>query len=318
MPIYNLRYRAINQEGTNIQKRLTLFFYYCIKFVLQNSYSGSGAHRKNEMASIQSAVLDLKRLDLLANGHSSIHNMDARAKVLVTVVFTLCVVSYNRYELTSLFPFFIFPIVMLSLSGLPALFIIRKIALLCPFVLAVGIFNPVFDREALVHLGSIGISGGWISFASILTRSILTVGSAFILVGSTGFTSVCQALESLGMPQVFAVQLLFLYRYIFVLTEESGRASRARELRSCGKKGEGIRSFSSMVGHLLLRTWGRAERIHTAMLARGFTGQFHASRQSHFGVAEIRFVLGWSALLIFMRWQNVSQLLGSLVTRLLP
>lgn len=268
------------------------------------------------MAAIQSAVLDLKRLDLLANGNSSIHKLDARAKVLVTIIFTLCVVSYNRYELTPLLPFFLFPIIMLSAAGLPPLFILKKIVLLCPFVLAVGIFNPVFDREIVTHLGSIAISGGWISFFSILTRSILTVGSAFILVGVTGFNAVCQALESLGMPQVFAVQLLFLYRYIFVLTEESARASRARELRSCGKKGEGIRSFSSLIGHLLLRTWGRAERIHTAMLARGFTGQFHATRQSNFGMPEIKFVVGWSALFIFMRWQNLSQLLGSLVTRL--
>jgi cobalt/nickel transport system permease protein len=273
---------------------------------------------KNKMASIHSAVLDLKRLDLLANGTSTIHRLDARAKVLVTIVFTLCVVSYNRYELTALFPFFIFPVVMISLSGLPPLFILKKIVLLCPFVLAVGIFNPVFDREIILQLGPLGISGGLISFASILARSVLTVGTAFILVGVTGFTAVCQALERLGMPQVFAVQLLFLYRYIFVLTEESGRASRARELRSCGKKGNGIRSFGSMIGHLLLRTWRRAERIHSAMLARGFTGQFHAGRQSHFGGIEISFVLGWCTFFIFLRWQNVSQLMGSLVTRLLP
>jgi cobalt/nickel transport system permease protein len=270
------------------------------------------------MASIHKAVLDLKNLDLLANANSPIHRLDARAKVLVTVIFILSVVSYNRYELTALFPFFVFPVIMISLSGLSPLFILKKIALLCPFVLAVGIFNPVFDREILMNFGSIGVSGGWISFASILTRSVLTVGTAFILVGVTGFTAVCQALERLGMPQVFAVQLLFLYRYIFVLTEESGRASRARELRSCGKKGQGINSFGSMVGHLLLRTWGRAERIHSAMLARGFTGKFHASRQLHFGWAEIRFVVGWSTLFILLRWQNVSQFLGSLVTRLLP
>jgi len=265
------------------------------------------------MASIHSAVLDLKRLDLLANGNSTIHRLDARAKVLVTLVFIICVVSQNRYELAALFPFFIFPAVIISLAGLPPLFILRKIILLCPFVLAVGIFNPVFDREILLQLGPLGISGGWISFASILTRSVLTVGAALILVGVTGFTAVCQALERLGMPQVFAVQLLFLYRYIFVLAEESGRASRARELRSCGKKGLGIRSFGSLAGHLLLRTWQRAERIHMAMLARGFSGIFHVHRQPCFGATEFLFVFGWSAIFFFLRLQNVSQFLGLLV-----
>ncbi|MBK5275035.1 MAG: cobalt ECF transporter T component CbiQ [Desulfuromonadales bacterium] len=265
------------------------------------------------MASLHSAVLDLRRLELMANGDSTIHRLDARAKVLVTLVFIICVVSYTRYELAALFPFFIFPVVMVSLTGIPPLFIIGKLALLCPFVLAMGLFNPVFDREILVQLGTLGISGGWISFASILTRSILTVGTAFILVGTTGFTAVCRALERLGMPQVFAVQLLFLYRYIFVLTEESGRASRARELRSCGKKGLGIRSFGSMTGHLLLRTWQRAERVHMAMLARGFSGEFRTHHVSRFGWAEITFITVWSGLLIFMRIFNIPHLLGALL-----
>jgi cobalt/nickel transport system permease protein len=265
------------------------------------------------MASLHSAVLDLKRLDLLANGSSTIHRLDARAKVLVTLVFIICVVSFSRYELTALFPFVIFPVVMISLAGLPLRFLLRKIIMICPFVLAVGIFNPVFDRQILLQLGPLGISGGWISFASILARSLLTVGAAYILVGTTGFSAVCQAFERLGMPQVFAVQLLFLYRYIFVLTAESGRASRARELRSCGKRGQGIRSFGSLTGHLLLRTWQRAERIHMAMLARGFTGEFHARRQSGFGIAEILFVLGWSMLFIVLRMQNATQMMGSLV-----
>jgi cobalt/nickel transport system permease protein len=266
------------------------------------------------MASIHSAVLDLKNLDLLAHGTTTIHRLDARAKVLVTLVFIICVVSYSRYELAALFPFFIFPVVMISLAGLPPLFILKKIILVCPFVLAVGIFNPLSDREILLQLGPLGISGGWISFASILARSVLTVGSAFILVGVTGFNAVCQALERLGMPQVFAVQLLFLYRYIFVLTEESGRASRARELRSCGKKGLGIRSFGSLIGHLLLRTWQRAERIHMAMLARGFSGEFRTARHSRFGAPELRFVLAWSTLFIFLRLKDVPHLLGRLVT----
>lgn len=268
------------------------------------------------MASIQSAVLDLKRLDMMGRGSTSLHRIDARAKVVVTLVFIVCVVSYGRYEVAALFPFFIYPAVMIALSTIPLNFVARKIALFIPFILVIGAFNPLFDREIILQLGSVGVSGGWVSYASILVRSILTVGAAFVLVGVSGFTSVCQALERLGIPQVFAVQLLFLYRYIFVLAEEGDRASRARELRSCGKRGLGIRSFSSLIGHLLLRTWQRAERIHMAMLSRGFTGTFHSSVHSGFGLPEIRFVLLWSTLFIFLRIRNISQLLGSLVTEL--
>ena len=270
------------------------------------------------MTSLNAAVIDLKRLDLLADSNSRIHSLDARAKVLVTFLFIVSVVSFGRYELARLLPFFIFPAVMIALSNLPPLYLARKVALITPFVLMVGLFNPVFDRAVLYQIHQLGISGGWISLLSLLIRSSLTVGAEFILVGTTGFTAVCQALERMGIPQLFAVQLLFLHRYLFVLADETGRAARARELRSCGKKGRGIASFSSLAGHLLLRTWLRAERIHTAMLARGFVGQFHAHRQSRFGASELCFLLGWSSLFIVLRSFDISGALGALCTGTIP
>lgn len=266
------------------------------------------------MSSIDSAILDFKRLDLLASGDTGLHRLDAKAKVIVTAVFVLLVISYDRYELSALFPFFIFPAAMIAAGNLPFSYIARKILLLCPFVIVVGIFNPLIDRAVMLQAGPLAISGGWLSFFSIMVRSILTVGSAFILLALTGFTGVCQALEELGMPRPFAVQLLFLYRYIFVLTEEGGRAARARQLRSCGKKGMGMASFGTLIGHLLLRTWQRAERVHIAMLSRGFDGRFHSGRQTSFGMRELIFVAGWATFLIALRVMNITQTIGSLVT----
>ena len=269
------------------------------------------------MASIDGALLDFKSLDSLANGDTTLHRLDPRAKVLVTLVFIVTVISFGRYELSAMFPFIVFPAAMVALGNLPVRFIAKKILLLCPFVLVVGIFNPLFDREVLLQLGPLAISGGWVSFASIAIRSILTVAAALVLLGVTGFSAICRALEKLGMPQAFAVQLLCLYRYIFVLTEEGARASRARELRSCGEKGLGLRVYGSLLGHLLLRTWLRAERIHMAMLARGFRGEFHTRREFRFGMGELLFLGGWSAIFITMRYFNVSRLLGAFVTGLI-
>lgn len=269
------------------------------------------------MSSIHTAVLDLRRLDLLANGDSSIHRLDARSKVLVTIVFIFFVVSFKKQELGGILPYFIFPAVMLALSDLPLFFIVRKIAMICPFILAVGIFNPLIDHEILVRIGPFGISGGWLSFFSIIVRSILTAGAGFILVGTTGFTAVCQALQRLGMPRLFAMQLLFLYRYIFVLTEEGSRVSRARELRSFGKKGLGMKNFGSMVGYLLLRTWQRAERIHLAMLSRGFTDEFHTRRTDRFGVKEFTFVTAWSAIFLLFRLHNIPHIIGYQIAHIL-
>jgi cobalt/nickel transport system permease protein len=266
------------------------------------------------MTSIDGALLDFKRLDLLAFGDTALHRLDARAKVIVTALFVMLVISHDRYELAALFPFFIFPAAMIAAGNLPFAYIARKVLLLCPFVIVVGIFNPLIDRTIVLHLGSLAVSGGWLSFFSIITRSILTVGSAFTLLALTGFPGACRALEQLGMPRPFAVQLLFLYRYIFVLTEEGGRAARAGQLRSCGKKGLGVKSFGGMIGNLLLRTWQRAERVHIAMLSRGFDGRFHTSRQTAFGIRECIFIVGWALLLITLRTVDITRFIGSIIT----
>lgn len=270
------------------------------------------------MISINAAVIDLKRLELLADSDTTIHTLDARAKVLVTLVFIVSVVSCSRYELARLIPFCIFPAVIIPLANLPPLFLARKIALICPFVAMIGFFNPVFDHTVLYQIGQVAITGGWISLVSLFLRSLLTVGAAFILIGTTGFAAVCQALEQLGIPRLFTVQLLFLHRYIFVLADETCRASRARELRSCGKRGLGVVSFSSLAGHLLLRTWQQAARIHTAMLSRGFVGEFHARRQSRFGVLELCYLLGWSSLFVTLRMFDISGTIGTVVTGIFP
>ena len=271
------------------------------------------------MLAIDGSFLDFKQLDLLAMRQTPVHRLDPRAKVLTTLCFILCVVSFHRYEISAMLPFLIYPAALIAVGGLPCGYILRKMLIVIPFALVIGIFNPVFDRQVLMQLGSLDIWGGWISCISILIRAILTASVAIVLVAVTGFPAICEALEKMGMPKVFAVQLLFLYRYIFVLTDEGVRTARARQLRTFGKRGFGIRQFGSLVGHLLLRTWDRAERIHMAMLARGFAGDFHTTRQqSHFGRQEVIFMGGWIALFILLRLYNAPQMLGGLFTGTMP
>jgi cobalt/nickel transport system permease protein len=271
------------------------------------------------MLSIDGTFLDFKQLDLLAMRQTAVHRLDPRAKVLTTLLFVICVVSFDRYTISAMLPFLVFPAALLAAGDLPVGIILRKIMIVVPFALMIGLFNPLFDRQVILQFGSLDVWGGWISCASILLRALLTASAAIILVATTGFPAICEALEKLGMPQVFAVQLIFLYRYIFVLTDEGVRTARARQLRTFGKRGLGLRQFGSLVGHLLLRTWERAERIHMAMLARGFAGEIHTTRpQSRFGRAEWFFMAGWTSLFLLLRLTNLPQLLGGLLTGTMP
>jgi hypothetical protein len=56
-------------------------------------------------------------------------------------------------------------VVLIAVGNLPPGYLAKKILLAAPFALFIGICNPLLDRAVLVHLGPIGISGGWVSFA---------------------------------------------------------------------------------------------------------------------------------------------------------
>jgi len=268
------------------------------------------------MLKIDRNLLDIGMMDTLAMGDSPLHRLDPRAKLIATMAFIVSVVSFGKYELTALLPFFAYPLIQVTAGGLPPSYLARKVLIVSPFALFVGMFNPLMDRDILVTIGDVGISGGWISFVSILLRFTLTVSAALVLISLTGFNSVCSALEKLRVPRTFVVQLLFLYRYIFVLVEEAARMSRARALRSFDSRGMGFKPFVSLLGNLLLRTLDRAQRIHTAMCCRGFDGHVPALRPMRFGAADLRHVLFWTALFAALRFYNPPLLLGLWITGL--
>ena len=265
------------------------------------------------MSRLETAFYDLGRLDLLSEKNTPVHRLDPRVKVVITLLFIIYVVSFDRYEVARLLPFFLFPAVLVGMADLPFYYLWRKLLLVSPFVLFIGIFNPFLDREILLQIGPFGISGGWISLLSILLRFILSAGAGLLLIATTGFPAICMALESLGAPKVFTVQLLMLYRYLFVLVEESIRMMRAYTLRSVAKKKIGYTVFRNLLGNLLLRTLDRAQRIHMAMLSRAFTGEIMIARQFRFGTAELFSLAGSIVLLTFMRFVDVAEFLGKIL-----
>lgn len=149
---------------------------------------------------IDRAFYDIGHLDNMAEADTLLHRLDPRAKILTTAVFVVSVVSFDKYEITGLLPFFLFPAVLIGIGNFPLGFLLRKLLFVSPFVLFIGIFNPWLDRTVALQLGPVAITGGWLSFLSLLLRFTLTVGAALLLIASTGFTTLCMALEKLGRP----------------------------------------------------------------------------------------------------------------------
>ena len=121
----------------------------------------------------------------------------------------------------------------------------------------------------------------------------------------------------LKVPRVLTLQCLLLYRYIFVLASEIARMHKAWKLRSFSSGHIPLKILGSLAGHSLLRSFDRAERIHMAMLGRGFTGEINLSQRLTFRGPDLLFVLGWTAFFLLARCYNLPVLLGQTVIGLL-
>lgn len=257
--------------------------------------------------------IEVGRMDDLARLDTAAHRLDARAKAVATLAFIGIVMSFPSHMVSGLMPFFFYPVVLLAVGRIPPGYIVRKVLVAMPFALLIGIFNPLLDREPVAAVGPIIISGGWISFASIMLRFVLTVGAALALVACTGMYRLGAGLEQLGIPRVFVVQLLFLYRYLFVVADEGAKMMRAVELRSGGTRSPRFRVYASVIGHLLLRSLDRAERVYRAMMARGFDGEIRLLRGTTLHWTDYAFVIGWTAFFAVARVWNLADGFGKLV-----
>jgi len=263
------------------------------------------------MPRIGSALQELRAIESLAARDTPLARQDPRAKLVATLLFVVTAASFERYVVAGLLPLALFPTVLAARGDIQGRLLARALWLASPLAVMVGLFNPLFDRAPMVELAGIDVSGGWVSFASILVRFALTVSAALVLVAGTGMPMLCAALGRLGVPQSFVTQLLLVYRYAFVLVDEAARMATARRLRAPDQPRPGLSVYTAMVGHLLVRAVDRAQRVHRAMIARGFDGEVLPTRALRWRAADTVFVVGWCAWFALVRSVDLPGSLGA-------
>ena len=226
-------------------------------------------------------------LDRYKEGESLIHYLDPRVKVVVTVLFILSNVLLPDGAWLAFALAWGLVLVTSALSGLGLSYAVRRSFVALPFALAAVTIIFTLPGEPLVawqvgpwHL--VATDAGLVRFASIVMRTWLSVQMAILLTATTRFPDLIHALHHLHVPQLLVAIISFMYRYLFVLTDEAMRLMRAREARSArpleGRGGGSIawraRVTGNMVGQLFLRSYERSDRVYNAMLARGYQGQF--------------------------------------------
>ncbi|HZZ85293.1 MAG TPA: energy-coupling factor transporter transmembrane component T [Anaeromyxobacteraceae bacterium] len=236
------------------------------------------------------SLVAARALDRLGYADSPLHRRDARAKLLVCAAFVLGVSSFPRYELAGLLPFFLVPAALAAFGRVPLRPVLGLVLAASPFAILVGLANPFLDTRVAARVAGVAVSGGLLSFASILLRFALCTSTLLLLVATTPMPRLAAGLRRLGSPAALTVQVQMLYRYLFLLVAEGERLSAARLLREPGRRLPRFATARGMLSMLLHRTWERGDRVHRCMQVRGFQGELPTLAAARFGTADALFL----------------------------
>src|SRR4030042_109788 len=106
-----------------------------------------------------------------------VHRLDPRAKVIATVLFLFTVISFPKYEVVALAPFFLFPVLLMAVGEIPILFIAKKMIIVSPFAIFIGIFNPFLDTRTAAVIAGIPVFAGLLSFLSLFIKFSLPISA---------------------------------------------------------------------------------------------------------------------------------------------
>ena len=154
----------------------------------------------------------------------------------------------------------LFPVAGYQLAGLPMRLCFQKLRMVLPLVCAVGLLNPLFDRQIVVQVGTLAVSGGVLSMLTLILKGVFCLLASFLLMATTTIEAICRALRQLHVPKLLTNLLLLTFRYVGLLLSEVAVMQQAYSLRAPGQKGIHISAWGSFLGQLLLRSM-RSTRV---------------------------------------------------------
>ena len=267
------------------------------------------------MNPMEKALRELGEMDELAARTSPLHRLHPAAKLFVTLVHIVLVLSFGKYELSGLFPMLLVPVLLFQIAGIALHTCFYKLRLVLPLVLAVGLFNPLLDRAPLLTLGSLAVSGGVVSMLTLTLKGVYCLTASFLLVATTPVDSLCAALRRLHVPGLLVTLLLLTWRYAGLLTEELASMTNAYRLRAPGQKGIQVSAWGSFLGQLLLRTMDRGRELYESMLLRGYHEQFPYAPLRRFGAKDAIYTALCTLALCALRLLPVAGWLGERLMR---
>ena len=208
------------------------------------------------------------------HGHSPIHRAPAHLKVLALLGFMVVVVATPRTWYAAFALYLAVLVVVITISRVPLTYILKRSVVELPFVLFAVLLPFVATGPQTEVLGVTVSQHGLQAGIALLVKGTLGVLASLTLAATTEPQDLLAGLERLRLPEQLVQIMAFMVRYLDVVTGEMQRMKVAREAR--GFNARDPRHWPVLArsaGALFIRSYERGERVHLAMLSRGYTGR---------------------------------------------
>lgn len=216
--------------------------------------------------------------DTYIHRESVIHRWSPRLKLVSLLVLMFAFATVHQLALV---PWMLgLAALLYGLSGLPVSFLRHRLSYPGLFILGLVVVLPltvgdtVLGQWGWLTLRQEGLQATMLIVGRFL--SILTLG--FILLGTTPFLTLLQAMRSLGLPTILADMTLLSYRYLFEIAAMLSTMQQAMRLRGFGQRrqrwlrvnGQTMQQLAMLAGNLLIRSYEQSDRVYRAMRLRGY------------------------------------------------
>ncbi|MFR9673497.1 cobalt ECF transporter T component CbiQ [Streptomyces sp. TR06-5] len=210
---------------------------------------------------------------LYRHGHTPVHALPPHCKIVATFGFVLAVVATPREAMWAFGVYALLLAAVAAAARVPARHLLTRMLIEVPFV-AFALLMPFVAEGPQTQVWGISVSasGLWAAW-NILAKGTLGVAASVLLAATTELREVLLGLQRLKLPPLLVQIATFMVRYGDVIADEMRRMRIARISRGFEARGPqhwGVLAKSA--GALFIRSYERGERVHLAMLSRGYTG----------------------------------------------
>ncbi|MBB4913829.1 cobalt ECF transporter T component CbiQ [Streptosporangium saharense] len=206
-------------------------------------------------------------------GDTLVHRLPPQCKLVAVAAFALVVVATPREWLWAFGLYALLLGVVAFAARVPPGFVLRRMVVELPFVVFAVALPFIGLGERVPFLGiTLSVEGLWAAW-NILAKATLGVAASVLLAATTEPRLMLLGAQRLRLPPLLVQIAMFMLRYMDVIVDEMRRMRVARESRGfVARDVRHIPAVAKSAGALFIRSYERGERVHLAMLSRGYTG----------------------------------------------